>query len=90
MISRRLLTARAVADMLDVSPATVLRWTRQGKLPAMRLPSGQIRYQPAELDAWCAERATPGREVRTTTPSAAQLATYPLASEVRTITDDER
>ena len=61
----RLLTARAVADMLDVSPATVLRWTRQGDLPALRLPSGQVRYHPDELDAWCAERATPGRGVVT-------------------------
>lgn len=54
----RMLTARAVADMLDVSPATVLRWTRHGDLPAVRLPSGQIRYRETELDEWLAARAT--------------------------------
>ncbi len=47
-----LLTARTVADLLDVTPATVLRWTRNGNLPAVRLPSGQIRYRPNELEAW--------------------------------------
>lgn len=45
-----LLTARQVAELLDVTPATVLRWTRQGRLPGVRLPSGQIRYQPAVVE----------------------------------------
>ena len=52
----RLLTARAVAEMLVVSP--VLRWTRAGDLPAIRLPSGQIRYRQDEFDAWLGGRAT--------------------------------
>ena len=37
----RLLTARAVADLLDVNPETVLRWARRGQLPAIRLPGGE-------------------------------------------------
>jgi excisionase family DNA binding protein len=57
----RLLTARLVAELLDVSPATVLRWTRAGDMPAVRLPSGQVRYRSGELDAWLEQRATPGR-----------------------------
>jgi excisionase family DNA binding protein len=55
-----LLTARAVAELLDVSPETVLRWTRKGQLPAVRLPSGAIRYREADLEAWLEERATEG------------------------------
>jgi excisionase family DNA binding protein len=58
----RLLTARSVAGLLDVSAATVLRWTRAGDLPAVRLPSGQIRYREDELDDWI--------NARTTTPPA--------------------
>lgn len=53
-----LLTARRVAELLDVSAETVLRWTRDGKLPAIRLPSGAIRYREDELDAWLASHAT--------------------------------
>ena len=53
-----LLTARAVGEVLDVSAETVLRWTRAGKLPAIRLPSGAIRYREADIDDWLAEHAT--------------------------------
>lgn len=63
MAASILLTARDVAELLGVTPATVLRWTRQGALPAVRLPSGQIRYRPEELDAWLLRRATAGDSV---------------------------
>jgi excisionase family DNA binding protein len=58
-----LLTARQVSEALSVSPETVLRWTRRGELPAIRLPSGAIRYRPDDLNVWLDEHATaaPGR-----------------------------
>jgi excisionase family DNA binding protein len=57
-VSARLLTARAVAETIGVSPETVLRWTRRGELPAIRLPGGQLRYDPATIDEWLAGRVT--------------------------------
>jgi len=57
----RLLTARDVAERLDVSAETVLRWTRRGELPAIRLPGGAIRYREDELEGWLEERATTER-----------------------------
>jgi excisionase family DNA binding protein len=54
-----LLTARAVADLLGVSAETVLRWTRRGELPAIRLPGGAVRFREDDLDEWLVERATP-------------------------------
>lgn len=54
----RLLTARVVAERLDVSTETILRWIRRGELPAIRLPGGAIRIVDAELEAWLAARAT--------------------------------
>jgi excisionase family DNA binding protein len=71
-VTGRLLTAREVADVLGVSTETVLRWTRRGDLPAIRLPGGAIRFRKSDLDGWLEERATPGRGVLTTTPSAAR------------------
>jgi excisionase family DNA binding protein len=68
----RLLTAREVAEVLGVSAETVLRWVRAGKLPAIRLPSGAIRFQEPALDAWMAERATLRRGVSPTPASAAR------------------
>jgi excisionase family DNA binding protein len=51
-----LLTARAVADMLDVSAETILRWTRRGELPAIRLPGGALRYRSGVLEEWLSVR----------------------------------
>ena len=93
-----LLTARAVAELLGVSTETVLRWSRRGELPSIRLPGGAVRFHHGEIEAWLAERATPARGVRTTTTDAAQDARYlpgstdagangrELASSLRTTT----
>ena len=52
-----LLTARVVGEVLGVSSETILRWTRAGKLPAIRLPSGAIRYRESDIDEWLAAHA---------------------------------
>ena len=58
MSAKKLLTAREVADTLDVSAETVLRWTRSGELPGFRMPGGALRYREDALDAWLEQRAT--------------------------------
>jgi excisionase family DNA binding protein len=57
-VTGRLLTARQVAELVGVSPETVLRWTRRGELPAIRLPGGRLRYDAAAIDEWLVARAT--------------------------------
>ncbi|MBA3260917.1 MAG: helix-turn-helix domain-containing protein [Thermoleophilaceae bacterium] len=54
----RLLTVREVAGLLDRSPETILRWVRAGKLPAIRLPGGAIRFREEDLDHWISLRVT--------------------------------
>jgi excisionase family DNA binding protein len=41
---QRFLTRADVARLFEVSPATVARWSREGKLPFVRTPGGQRRY----------------------------------------------
>ena len=65
----RLMTARELADVLGVSTETVLRWTRRGELPAIRLPGGAIRYRQDDLDEWLDLRATSRATVRVTLPA---------------------
>lgn len=60
-MTTRLLTVREVAQLLGVSTETILRWTRAGKLPAIRLSSNALRFREEDLDAWMDERATPRR-----------------------------
>ena len=54
----RLMTAREVAEQLAVTTETVLRWTRRGELPALKLPGGAIRYRRAAVEVWLDARAT--------------------------------
>lgn len=65
-MSGRLLTAREVAEDLALAPETVLNWVRLGKLPAFRLPSGQIRFSQDALDQWLRERQTCAKDSRLT------------------------
>jgi excisionase family DNA binding protein len=38
-----------VADLLHVSPKTVSRWTKEGKLPFLKTLGGHRRYPEAEI-----------------------------------------
>ena len=52
-MTERLLRTRDVAELLDVSCETVLRWHRSGKLPGgRRLGSNVLRFDRGELEAW--------------------------------------
>jgi excisionase family DNA binding protein len=71
-VTGRLVTARQVADILDVSAETVLRWTRQGELRGYRLPGtarGRLRYRLDEIEAWLEARATAGDATRGVSPA---------------------
>lgn len=79
-----LLTARDVAEMLAVSPETVLRRWRAGELPGFRLAPNVLRFHAADVDAWLEGRRVngpdAGGDVRAT-PSAHP--TRALVSQVR-------
>ena len=51
--TERFLSTREVAAYLNVSPETILRWHRSGKLPGgRRLSSNLLRFRGDELEAW--------------------------------------
>ncbi len=47
-----LLTVREVADLLRVSPMTIKRWGKRGKLPAIRINSRGDRRYKKEAVLW--------------------------------------
>ena len=47
-----LLTVREVAELLRVSPLTIKRWGRKGKLPAIRINSRGDRRYKKEAVLW--------------------------------------
>jgi excisionase family DNA binding protein len=48
-VSHAFLTSHAVAELVGVSPSTVLSWIDKGLLPAFRTPGGHRRVEPAVL-----------------------------------------
>jgi excisionase family DNA binding protein len=58
-MSDDLLTTAEAARMLRVSQKTIGRWVRLGQLPAVRLPSGQLRIKRAEVDRLLASDQPP-------------------------------
>jgi excisionase family DNA binding protein len=45
----RYLHPAEVADLLHVSPKTVSRWAKEGKLPFLKTLGGHCRYPAAEI-----------------------------------------
>ena len=48
-IVRQYLTRSEVAQLFEVSPATVARWTRKGMLPCVLTLGGQRRYLRGQI-----------------------------------------
>jgi predicted DNA-binding transcriptional regulator AlpA len=67
-MSAPLLTSRMVAEWLGISTGALLRWTRAGQVPAVKLPSGAVRYCPEEIEAWLKEHSMAGGADRGVSP----------------------
>ena len=51
------MTPAEVMKRLRISRDTLIRYTKAGKIPAIRLPSGRFRYSMAEVDKACTDTA---------------------------------
>ena len=56
-----LLTVREVAEILRVSPLTIKRWGKRGKLPAIRINSRGDRRYRKEAVLWLLGMQSKGR-----------------------------
>lgn len=48
--NHELMTTGEVAKALGVSPNTVTRWAKAGKLHAIVLPSGRLKFRREDVD----------------------------------------
>lgn len=67
-MTQNLVTAREIADLLGVSVETVWRYTRTGRIPAVRLSQRKYRYNPDEVAKAMSDITLPNgvREARPT------------------------
>ncbi len=47
-----LLTRKEVAELLKVSPLTVIRWQKAGKLPVLHIGPNAVRYTKESVDTF--------------------------------------
>ena len=52
----RPLSVKEIAELFDVSEATIQRWVRRGEIPAIRV-SDTIRFDPGVLADWIEQRS---------------------------------
>jgi hypothetical protein len=50
--TRRLLTDTDAADILQMPAARLARFAKANKVPYVRLPDGEIRFDPDDLREW--------------------------------------
>lgn len=50
--AHRWVSLAEIAQDLDVSLATVHKWSSRRQLPAIRLPNGQLRVRVDRYEAW--------------------------------------
>ena len=65
-----LLTVREVAEVLRVSPLTIKRWGKRGKLPAIRINSRGDRRYKKEAVLWLLGITQKNSQSDTTPPSS--------------------
>jgi len=59
-VTSEFLTRKQVADLFQVSQLTVIRLERAGKLQAMRLGAGSVRYQRSAVEKLIQESVSKG------------------------------
>jgi excisionase family DNA binding protein len=61
MAGRVLLTIAEVSEQTGISTTTLYRWARVGLIPAKRIGTRSVRFDPREIDAWITKSAAPNR-----------------------------
>jgi excisionase family DNA binding protein len=57
-VTRPLMTADQVAELLAVPKARVWSMSRRGEIPTVRIGPRDVRYRAEDVDAWIARRTT--------------------------------
>ncbi len=58
----RLLKLKEAGELYGVSPHTLRRWARIGKLPVVRLGGRTVRFRPEDLESVVRAKLVPARE----------------------------
>jgi excisionase family DNA binding protein len=54
-VNDKLLSVKELSLQLGVSPCTVYRWVKEGRIPHIRLQNRGVRFKQSEVDTWLGE-----------------------------------
>lgn len=57
-VTDQLLNRKQVAQIFGVSPITIIRLQESGKLPAVRIGAGSIRYRKSDVEQFISQSIT--------------------------------
>ncbi len=63
-----ILTVKEICDLLQVHPATLYKWIREGKIPSFRIAS-EWRFRKDVIRQWMAEKSMYSSQSRKATHS---------------------
>ena len=58
MTPSKLISSKEARERLGVSPATIRRWARTGKIRAIRTPGGHFRFDSATIEALASQEVS--------------------------------
>jgi len=78
-MNHRLLTTGSVAEIVEISEATVKRWADSGMLPCIRTPGGHRKFRVHDVAMHLAMKRTPSkdRQATSTAPPPSSAPTAP-------------
>ena len=91
---RDIFSTHDAARICSVTPMTVIRWIKEGKIPAFRTAGGHRRSQRPDLDRFCRDRGIPFAPDRESAPgrilvAATDLATRGVVAEAARAVDEQ-
>lgn len=86
-MTAKTLNLHEIADRYTVTTATIRAWAKAGKIPHLRLPGGEYRFRPSDIEAF-EDTCLVADLVNPTTASTSDEAGTPLSGPKPTVERD--
>jgi excisionase family DNA binding protein len=53
----KLITVKELSEQIAIPKSTLYKWTAESKIPHVKMPGDQVRFDPVKIDQWIKERS---------------------------------
>lgn len=61
----QLLTIRELSDNLKISTSTIYHWVANNKIPFVKMPGGDLRFDEKKIQSWIEQRTIKAKAIGT-------------------------